>query len=73
MKDPIAVALEDLSKFAAETDSNVALVAEVDKVRAMYEGQTNAWMAAEAARRDAESALSTVCALLKINPGELVP
>ena len=73
MKDPVALALDDLSRFAAEADSNVAMVAEVKKVQALYEGQTNAWMQAEAARRDAENTLATVCSLLNIKPGELVP
>jgi hypothetical protein len=73
MKDPMSLALDDLSRFAAEADSNVAMVAEVKKVQAMYEGQTSAWREAEAARRDADSTLATVCELLKIKPGEMVP
>lgn len=73
MTDPLAQALNELSRFAETTDSNTAMVAEIKKVQSMHESQISAWVAAEAARRDAESALATVCALLKINPGELVP
>ena len=73
MKDQVAQALDALAQFAAVADSNVAMVAEVKKVQAMYDGHTNAWREAEAARRDADSTLATVCQLLKIKPGELIP
>jgi hypothetical protein len=73
MKDPVAQALDALAQFAAETDSNTAMVDMVKKVQAVHESQTNAWREAEAARRDAESTLETVCQLLKIKPGELIP